>query len=91
MTNPQDLAIELSVNGEPRQASRTSRMIFNIPRIISELSLGMTLEPGDVIATGTPQGVGFAMEPPQFLADGDEVVITVEGIGELRNRVEQVS
>ncbi len=89
--NPQDLAIELSVNGEPRQASRTSRMIFNIPRIISELSLGMTLEPGDVIATGTPQGVGFAMEPPQFLADGDEVVITVEGIGELRNRVEQVS
>jgi acylpyruvate hydrolase len=66
-------------------------MIFSIPRIIRDLSLGMTLEPGDIIATGTPQGVGFAMDPPQFLGDGDEVVITIEELGELRNRVEQVS
>jgi 2-keto-4-pentenoate hydratase/2-oxohepta-3-ene-1,7-dioic acid hydratase in catechol pathway len=89
--NPQDLAINLAVNGEQRQASRTSHMIFSIPRIIRDLSLGMTLEPGDIIATGTPQGVGFAMDPPQFLGDGDEVVITIEELGELRNRVEQVS
>jgi 2-keto-4-pentenoate hydratase/2-oxohepta-3-ene-1,7-dioic acid hydratase in catechol pathway len=91
IANPQDLEIELTVNGEQRQASRTSYMIFSIAKIIRDLSLGMTLEPGDIIATGTPKGVGFAMDPQQFLADGDEVVITIEGIGELRNRVEQVT
>lgn len=89
--NPADLAIGLTVNGEQRQASRTSQMIFTIPRIIRDLSLGMTLEPGDIIATGTPQGVGFAMDPPQFLKRGDEVVVTIEELGELRNRVEQLS
>ena len=89
--NPQDLGISLTVNGELRQKSRTSNMIFSIPKIISDLSLGMTLEPGDIIATGTPEGIGFAMDPPCFLADGDEVVIEIEGIGQLRNRIEKVS
>ena len=88
--NPQDLGLQLTVNGELRQKSRTSNMIFSIPKIIADLSLGMTLEPGDIIATGTPQGVGFAMEPPCFLADGDEVVIDIEQIGQLRNRIEEV-
>lgn len=89
--DPQDLGLELTVNGELRQKSRTSNMIFSITKIIADLSLGMTLEPGDIIATGTPQGVGFAMDPPRFLADGDEVVIEIENIGQLRNRIEEVS
>ncbi|MFT4561430.1 MAG: 2-keto-4-pentenoate hydratase/2-oxohepta-3-ene-1,7-dioic acid hydratase in catechol pathway [Gammaproteobacteria bacterium] len=89
--NPQDLGLELTVNGEQRQASRTSYMIFSIAKIIRDLSLGMTLEPGDIIATGTPKGVGFAMDPQRFLADGDEIVIKIEGIGQLRNCVEQVT
>ena len=62
-------------------------MIFPIPRIIAELSKGMTLEPGDIIATGTPDGVGFAMQPPLFLADGDVMEVEIEGIGILRNAV----
>lgn len=89
LENPQDLAISLHVNGELRQASRTSAMIFPIARIIADLSLGMTLEPGDIIATGTPQGVGYAMDPPRFLQHGDEIVIEIEQIGRLVNRVEQ--
>ncbi len=88
--DPQDLGLTLKVNGELRQHSRTSHMIFSIAKIIHDLSLGMTLEPGDLIATGTPQGVGYAMDPPRFLADGDEVVIAIEQIGELRNRIEEV-
>jgi 2-keto-4-pentenoate hydratase/2-oxohepta-3-ene-1,7-dioic acid hydratase in catechol pathway len=89
--NPQDLGISLTVNGELRQKSRISNMIFSIPKMIADLSLGMTLEPGEIIATGTPEGIGFAMDPPCFLADGDEVVIEIEGIGQLRNRIEKVS
>ena len=88
--DPQDLGITLKVNGELRQESRTSNMIFSIAKIISDLSLGMTLEPGDIIATGTPQGVGYAMDPPCYLADGDEIVIEIEQIGLLRNRIEEV-
>jgi 2-keto-4-pentenoate hydratase/2-oxohepta-3-ene-1,7-dioic acid hydratase in catechol pathway len=65
-------------------------MIFDIPTIISQLSAGMTLEPGDIIATGTPSGVGFAMTPPQFLHDGDEMLASIDRIGELRNRVVEV-
>ena len=89
--NPQDLGISLTVNGELRQKSRISNMIFSIPKMIADLSLGMTLEPGEIIATGTPEGIGFAMDPPCFLADGYEVVIEIEGIGQLRNRIEKVS
>ena len=62
-------------------------MIFAIPRLITELSKGMTLLPGDVIATGTPEGVGFARTPPEFLADGDALEVEIAGIGVLRNAI----
>ena len=65
-------------------------MIFDIPTLIASLSEGLTLEPGDIIATGTPSGVGYAMEPPQFLKDGDTVVCAISEIGELRNTVRAV-
>ncbi len=83
----QRLEIAFRLNGVEKQHSNTSQMIFPIPRLIAQLSLGMTLEPGDVIATGTPEGVGFARTPPEFLRDGDEMCVEIEGIGTLRNRV----
>ncbi len=83
----QNLSIALRVNGAEKQHSSTARMIFSLPVLISELSKGMTLEPGDVIATGTPEGVGFARTPPEFLKDGDEVEVEIEKIGILRNRI----
>ena len=82
-----DLAIQLWVNGEQRQSSRTSKMIFDVKEIIHQLSMGFTLLPGDVILTGTPEGVGYAMQPPQVLKDGDVVDIEIEGIGRLSNPV----
>lgn len=85
--DPQNLAIQLTVNGAVKQSANTSSMIFSVARIISELSKGMTLEPGDIIATGTPEGVGFARTPPEFLKDGDTVEITIAGIGTLHNTV----
>ncbi len=85
--DPQNLDIALRHNGVTRQHSNTRAMIFNIARIIAELSKGMTLEPGDIIATGTPDGVGFAMEPPVFLADGDVMEVEIERIGVLRNTI----
>ncbi|MHB1131813.1 MAG: fumarylacetoacetate hydrolase family protein [Chloroflexota bacterium] len=89
--DPMRLAIALTVNGEPRQHSNTARMLFDIPTIVEQLSLGLTLEPGDIIATGTPEGVGFAREPQALLRDGDLVEITVEAVGTLRNRVRAVA
>ncbi len=83
----QNLDIALRVNGTVMQSSNTAKMIFNIRKIIAALSKGMTLEPGDVIATGTPEGVGFAMTPPLFLEDGDVMEVEVEKIGILRNPV----
>jgi 2-keto-4-pentenoate hydratase/2-oxohepta-3-ene-1,7-dioic acid hydratase in catechol pathway len=82
---PQAVDIRMRVNGEVRQASNTEKMIFDLPTIVSVLSLGMTLEPGDVIATGTPEGVGAA--DGRFLKAGDLLEAEVEGIGVLRNRV----
>ncbi len=82
-----DLAIQLWVNGEQRQSSRTSKMIFDVKEIIHQLSQGFTLLPGDVILTGTPEGVGYAMQPPQVLKDGDVVDIEIESIGRLSNPV----
>lgn len=82
-----DLEVSLTVNGEPRQRSRTSRMIFPIPTIIAQLSAGMTLLPGDVILTGTPEGVGYAMDPPRYLRPGDRIAASIEGIGTLENTV----
>jgi 2-keto-4-pentenoate hydratase/2-oxohepta-3-ene-1,7-dioic acid hydratase in catechol pathway len=87
IADPQDLAISLSVNGEVRQQARTSQMIFDLKRIISDLSQGMTLEAGDIIATGTPSGVGYAMASPSFLSPGDVVRCEIEGIGSIENRI----
>ncbi len=90
ISDPQALSIGLTVNGEQRQNGMTSDMIFDIPTLIASLSEGLTLEPGDIIATGTPSGVGYAMEPPQFLKNGDVVVCEVSEIGTLRNKVRAV-
>ncbi|MBS8263015.1 FAA hydrolase family protein [Mesobacillus boroniphilus] len=85
--NPNNLDIKTTVNGEVRQDSNTGNFIFPVEEVISVLSQGMTLEPGDIIATGTPAGVGKGFKPPRFLSSGDTIEITVEGIGTLRNRV----
>lgn len=85
--DPHALAIGMKINGVQKQRSTTANMIFRIPRLIAELSRGMTLLPGDVIATGTPEGVGFARKPPEFLQDGDVMEIEIDKIGVLRNRV----
>lgn len=85
--NPENLRIVTKVNGEVRQNGNTSDFIFDIPTMIEELSKGMTLEAGDIIATGTPAGVGKGMKPPVFLKAGDRVEITIEGIGTLRNEI----
>lgn len=83
----QGVEIRTTVNGEIRQLARVSQMIFNIPTIMAELSKGMTLEPGDIIASGTPEGVGYAMATPQYLADGDVVTVAISGVGELTNHI----
>jgi 2-keto-4-pentenoate hydratase/2-oxohepta-3-ene-1,7-dioic acid hydratase in catechol pathway len=83
--DPEDLRVQCRVNGETKQDSNTSYMYFKIPRLIAELSRGMTLEPGDIISTGTPEGVGFARNPPEFLKPGDVVETEISGIGVLRN------
>ena len=82
-------AVELTctVNGEVRQRATLDQMAFSIPRILGELSAGLTLRPGDVVLTGTPSGVGYARQPSAFLRPGDEVVVSATGLGELRNRV----
>ena len=85
--DPHDLSIRLSVNGQQRQNGKTADMIFDVPTLIASLSEGLTLEPGDIIATGTPSGVGYAMDPPQFLKAGDQVVCDVSQIGQLANTV----
>ncbi|MGW3039984.1 fumarylacetoacetate hydrolase family protein [Kitasatospora sp. NPDC001159] len=85
--DPQQLDLSLKVNGELRQNSNTRHMLFGIARLIADISSGMTLEPGDVIATGSPSGVGAGMVPPQFLQPGDLVEATIERIGTLANPV----
>ncbi|PKR77939.1 5-carboxymethyl-2-hydroxymuconate isomerase [Halalkalibacillus sediminis] len=84
----QNLSVRTIVNGEERQNGSTKDMIFSVDELIEVLSDGMTLEPGDVIATGTPSGVGKGFNPPKFLKSGDEVRISIESIGELVNKVE---
>ncbi|HHT66565.1 MAG: fumarylacetoacetate hydrolase family protein [Caldicoprobacterales bacterium] len=84
---PVELNISSQVNGEIRQMSNTRQMIFNIPALISVLSQGMTLEPGDILATGTPSGVGMGFEPPKFLRKGDVVRVEIEKIGYMENTV----
>jgi 2-keto-4-pentenoate hydratase/2-oxohepta-3-ene-1,7-dioic acid hydratase in catechol pathway len=88
--DPTTLELVMRVNGEERQRAHVSQMIFDIPTIISSLSAGLTLEAGDIIATGTPSGVGYAMKPPQSLHGGDTLTTSISRIGELTNRVVEV-
>ncbi|HWR51874.1 MAG TPA: fumarylacetoacetate hydrolase family protein [Bryobacteraceae bacterium] len=85
--DPHALDITLSINGEVMQSSNTRELIFKIPELIEFLSSVFTLEPGDLVATGTPAGVGFARRPPRYLRAGDDVVVSVQGLGQLRNPV----
>jgi 2,4-didehydro-3-deoxy-L-rhamnonate hydrolase len=85
--NPQTLNLSTKVNGVIKQDSNTRFMVYQIPRIIREFSLGMTFRPGDIIITGTPSGVGFARKPPEFLHTGDVMELEIEKIGVLRNTV----
>jgi len=87
ISDPQNLNISTRLNGETVQKSNTKDMIFPVAEAIAYISSLMTLEPGDIIATGTPEGVGFKRTPPIFLKDGDEVEVEVEKIGTLRNPV----
>jgi 2-keto-4-pentenoate hydratase/2-oxohepta-3-ene-1,7-dioic acid hydratase in catechol pathway len=87
ISDPHALDIRLAINGETMQHSNTRELIFKIPDLIAHLSSVVTLEPGDVVATGTPAGVGFTRKPPRYLKPGDEVVVSIEGLGELHNPV----
>ncbi len=82
------LRVQTRVNGVTKQDSNTKFMVFKIPRLVSEFSAGCQLEPGDIMITGTPEGVGFARKPPEFMKIGDVVEVEIEGIGVLRNRVQ---
>jgi 2-keto-4-pentenoate hydratase/2-oxohepta-3-ene-1,7-dioic acid hydratase in catechol pathway len=85
--DPQTLTLTTRVNGQVVQHSSTANMIFSVAKVIAFLSSLMTLEPGDIIATGTPSGVGFKRTPPLFLRDGDITEVEIEGIGRIRNPV----
>jgi 2-keto-4-pentenoate hydratase/2-oxohepta-3-ene-1,7-dioic acid hydratase in catechol pathway len=85
--DPQALRIRCFVNGEVRQDSTTADMLFSVAELIAFASEAITLEPGDLLLTGTPQGVGVFREPPVFLADGDEVTVEIEGLPSLTNPV----
>jgi 2,4-didehydro-3-deoxy-L-rhamnonate hydrolase len=87
--DPNDIALRCSINGETVQDSRTSDLIFDVPRLIAELSAIVPLLPGDVIFTGTPAGVGVVRQPPRFLQVGDLLETTIDGIGTIRNRIIQ--
>ncbi len=89
--DPAGRRVTLRVNGEIRQDSSTSDLLFNVAKIVSVLSEGLTLEPGDIIATGTPAGVALGMTPQRWLVDGDVVEAEVEGVGILRNTVRAVA
>ncbi|MFD0501794.1 fumarylacetoacetate hydrolase family protein [Streptomyces chiangmaiensis] len=87
IADPQNLDMSLRVNGEVKQKGNTRHMLFRIPELIADISAGVTLEPGDVIATGSPAGVGASFTPQQFLTPGDVVEATIETLGTLRNPV----
>jgi len=84
--DPENLDVKCWVNGELRQSANTRDLIFGIPSLIATISAGLTLVPGDVIATGTPAGVGIGFSPPKFLKSGDVVAVEISGIGRLENR-----
>jgi 2-keto-4-pentenoate hydratase/2-oxohepta-3-ene-1,7-dioic acid hydratase in catechol pathway len=85
--DPQTLDMKLDVNGKVMQSGNTRTMVFDVAKIISHVSQYMTLLPGDVIATGTPPGVGLGMKPPVFLKPGDVMTLTIEGLGQQRQKV----
>lgn len=87
LTEPDDLALQSILNGEVMQDSRTSEMVFSVPRILEELSSVLPLLPGDVIFTGTPAGVGWVRDPARFLRPGDVLESVIEGVGSIRNRL----
>src|SRR5262249_13839059 len=87
--DPHHLAIRLRLNGRTMQDSNTQQMVFTVGQVLAYLSQVMTLEPGDLIFTGTPPGVGFARKPPVFLKPGDVAEVEIEGLGVLRNPVVQ--
>ena len=81
------LQVESWVNGEPRQSAPVKDLIFDIPELIATLSAGITLQPGDIIATGTPAGVGIGFDPPKFMATGDVIEVSITGLGTQKNRI----
>jgi len=85
IADPHQLDVQLSINGEVMQKSNTSNLIFGVPALIEYLSSVMTLEPGDIVATGTPAGVGLGRHPHRWLKPGEEVVVEITGLGALRN------
>ncbi len=87
--DPQTLRITTRVNGVTKQDSNTKHMVFSVARIIAEISAGLTLHPGDVIITGTPEGVGMGRKPPEWMRAGDVVEVEIEKIGILRNHIER--
>lgn len=87
IADPHALDISLEIRGEILQKSNTKELIFRVPELIEFISSVVTLEPGDIISTGTPSGVGFARKPPRYLKDGDECIVRIQGLGELRNPV----
>ncbi len=91
VADPHQLSIRLWIGGDLLQSSNTSNLIFRVPELVSYLSTVMTLEPGDIIATGTPAGVGFTRNPPRYLQHGETVRIEIEGLGVLENPVVKAS
>jgi 2-keto-4-pentenoate hydratase/2-oxohepta-3-ene-1,7-dioic acid hydratase in catechol pathway len=87
ITDVTALMVESRVNGEPRQSAPVKDLIFDIPELIATLSAGITLLPGDLIATGTPAGVGIGFDPPRFMVSGDVVEVSITGLGTQRNRI----
>jgi 2-keto-4-pentenoate hydratase/2-oxohepta-3-ene-1,7-dioic acid hydratase in catechol pathway len=81
------LMVESRVNGEPRQSAPVKDLIFDIPELIATISAGITLLPGDLIATGTPAGVGIGFDPPRFVGSGDVIEVSITGLGTQRNRI----
>lgn len=91
IADPHKLGIKMTINGEVLQNSSTSQLIFDIPTLVAHLSSVFTLEPGDVVSTGTPPGVGLGHKPPRWLKPGDVMTVWIEGIGELTNPCEKES
>lgn len=89
--DPENLRVRTWINGELRQDANTKDLIFDIPTLIATLSAGLALEPGDVIATGTPAGVGIGFKPPRFLKPGDVMRLAIDGIGDLTNQMQEAS